>query len=128
MRSTRVDCVVVDCAVDWQHTLEPQGSLHYTPEHCLVNGGVPVSCWKKPCFKMVAKCIFQGALNLSTGFAATLELLRAGFEPGVGVQIWRQALYFAAFRDVVQGVFGGCLCGMCLRDDFIGLFWGCLCG
>ena len=22
-----------------------QGSLHYTPEHCLVNGGVPLFWW-----------------------------------------------------------------------------------
>ena len=34
-----------------------QGSLHYTPEHCLVNGGFPLFWWKKPCFKW-AKCIF----------------------------------------------------------------------
>ena len=34
-----------------------QGSLHYTPEHCLVNGGVPLFWWKKTCFKR-AKCIF----------------------------------------------------------------------
>ena len=36
-----------------------QGSLHYTPEHCLVNGGFPF-WWKKPCFEW-AKCIFSGA-------------------------------------------------------------------
>ena len=24
-----------------------QGSLAYTPEHCLVNGGVPLFFWKK---------------------------------------------------------------------------------
>ena len=28
-----------------------QGSLHYTPEHCLVNGGFPLFWWNKPCFK-----------------------------------------------------------------------------
>ena len=28
-----------------------QGSLHYTPEHCLVHGGFPLFWWKKPCFK-----------------------------------------------------------------------------
>ena len=28
-----------------------QGSLHYTPEHCLGNGGFPVLWWKTPCFK-----------------------------------------------------------------------------
>ena len=28
-----------------------EGSLHYTPEHCLANGGFPVFWWKKPCFK-----------------------------------------------------------------------------
>ena len=28
-----------------------QGSLHYTSEHCLVNGGFPVFWWKEPCFK-----------------------------------------------------------------------------
>ena len=33
-----------------------QGSLHCTPEHCLVNGGFPFFWWKKPCFKL-AKCI-----------------------------------------------------------------------
>ena len=33
-----------------------QGSLHYTPEHCPVNGGVPLCWWKKPCFKW-ARCI-----------------------------------------------------------------------
>ena len=32
-----------------------QGSLHYIPEHCLVNGGVLEFWWKKPCFKW-AKC------------------------------------------------------------------------
>ena len=42
--------------------LSPQGSLHYTPEHCLVNGGFPLFWWKKPCFKW-AKCIFSGALH-----------------------------------------------------------------
>ena len=26
-----------------------QGSLHYTPEHCLVNGGFPLFWWKKSC-------------------------------------------------------------------------------
>ena len=42
----------------WQNELEhEQGSLHYTPEHCLVNGGFPLFWWKKPCFKW-AKCIF----------------------------------------------------------------------
>ena len=39
-----------------QHKFK-QGSLHYTPEHCLVNGGFPVFWWKKPCFKW-AECIF----------------------------------------------------------------------
>ena len=34
-----------------------QGSLHYTPQHCLVNGAFPVFCWKKPCFEWT-KCIF----------------------------------------------------------------------
>ena len=34
-----------------------QKSLHYTPEHCLVNGGFPLFWWKKPCFKW-AICIF----------------------------------------------------------------------
>ena len=29
-----------------------QGSLHSTPEHCLVNGGFPLVWWKKPCFQM----------------------------------------------------------------------------
>ena len=33
-----------------------QGSLHSTPEHCLVNGGFPLFGWKKPCFNW-AKCI-----------------------------------------------------------------------
>ena len=33
-----------------QRTVQ-QGSLHYTPEHCLVNGGFPLFRWKKPCFK-----------------------------------------------------------------------------
>ena len=33
-----------------------QGSLHYTPEHCLVNGGFPLFWWKKPSFKW-ATCI-----------------------------------------------------------------------
>ena len=28
-----------------------QGSLQYTPEHCLVNGGFLLVWWKKPCFK-----------------------------------------------------------------------------
>ena len=33
-----------------------QGSLLYTPEHCLVNGGFPKCWWEKPCFNW-AKCI-----------------------------------------------------------------------
>ena len=37
--------------------LSKQGSLHYTPEHCLVDGGFPLRWWKKPCFKW-ARCIF----------------------------------------------------------------------
>ena len=36
---------------------EQQESLHYTPEHCLVNGGVPLFWWKKTRFKW-ATCIF----------------------------------------------------------------------
>ena len=28
-----------------------QGSLHFAPEHCLVNGGFPCIWWKKQCFK-----------------------------------------------------------------------------
>ena len=36
---------------------DERGSLHYTPEHCLVNGGFPLFWWKEPCFKW-AKCIF----------------------------------------------------------------------
>ena len=34
-----------------------QGSLHYTHEHCLANGGFLLSWWKKPCFNW-PKCIF----------------------------------------------------------------------
>ena len=34
-----------------QVAVAQQGSLHYTPEHCLVNGGFPLFCWKKTCFK-----------------------------------------------------------------------------
>ena len=44
-----------------EHTIYDQtgfsiykGSLHYTPEHCHVHGGVPLFCWKKPCFKCVS--------------------------------------------------------------------------
>ena len=43
-----------------------QGSLHYTPEHCLVDGGFPLFWWKKTCFNW-AKCIFQGALPKISG-------------------------------------------------------------
>ena len=32
-------------------TSNEQGSLHYTPEHCLVNCGVPLFWWKKPCLE-----------------------------------------------------------------------------
>ena len=35
---------------EWR-TLVQQGSLHYTPEHCLVNCGFPLFWWKKTCFK-----------------------------------------------------------------------------
>ena len=32
--------------------LQPeQGSLHFSPEHCRVNGGFPLFWWKTPCFK-----------------------------------------------------------------------------
>ena len=34
-------------AVHLRKPQRPQGSLHYTPEHCLVNGGFPLFCWKK---------------------------------------------------------------------------------
>ena len=49
-----------------------QGSLHYTPEHCLVNGGFRLFWWQKPCFKWLQNvsfkepcsnypfCLFQG--------------------------------------------------------------------
>ena len=29
-----------------------QGSLHYTPEHCLVNGGFPLFWWNKNMFQL----------------------------------------------------------------------------
>ena len=38
-----------------------RGSLHYTPEHCLVNGGVLYFGGKSHMFQMVAKCICSGA-------------------------------------------------------------------
>ena len=31
------------------------GSLHYTPEHCLVNGRFPLFWWKKPCLRSPAE-------------------------------------------------------------------------
>ena len=37
---------------------DKQGSLHHTPEHCLVNGGVPSFWYGKAMFQLVAKCIF----------------------------------------------------------------------
>ena len=44
-------------------TTTKHGSLHYTPEHCLVSGGFPVFWWKK---QHVSNCcnmeIFSGAL------------------------------------------------------------------
>ena len=33
--------------------------LHSTPEPCLVNGGVPVFWWKKPCFKWLHNVSFK---------------------------------------------------------------------
>ena len=45
-----------------QQVPQQQGSLDYTPERCLVNGGFPLFWWKRPCVKC-AKCIFLGALN-----------------------------------------------------------------
>ena len=40
------------CICDiWGVLLIRQGSLHYTPEHCLVIGGFSLFWWNKPCFK-----------------------------------------------------------------------------
>ena len=36
-----------------------QGSLHYTPEHCLAKGGFPVFRWKKACFKWATWISFK---------------------------------------------------------------------
>ena len=36
-----------------------QGSLHYAPEHCLVNGGFPLFWWKKPCFNWLQNVSFK---------------------------------------------------------------------
>ena len=33
--------------------------LHYTPEHCLVNGGFPAFWWRKPCFKRLQHVSFK---------------------------------------------------------------------
>ena len=41
--------------VCWWKKQVDQGSLLYTPEHCLVNGGFPLCWWKKHMFQMVAK-------------------------------------------------------------------------
>ena len=42
------------------------GSLHYTPEHCLVNGGFPLFWWQKPCFKC-ANVFFKEPCFLGLG-------------------------------------------------------------
>ena len=46
-----------------------QGSLPYTPEPCLVNGGVPLFWWKKPCFKW-AKISFLWSPAIGAGITA----------------------------------------------------------
>ena len=55
----RIRCLPLDLVVSQLKDISglSQGSLQYTPEHCLANGGFPVFWWKKPCFKW-AKCIF----------------------------------------------------------------------
>ena len=35
------------CLLNCGQVIPKQGSLHYTPEHCLVNDGFPLFWWKK---------------------------------------------------------------------------------
>ena len=51
-----------------QPSLLQQGSLHYTPEHCLVNGGFHLFWWEKQCFKWANVRIFSGALYNHNSF------------------------------------------------------------
>ena len=72
-----------------------QRSVHYTPEHCLVNGGCPVFWWKKP-FKW-AKGIFSGALFTCPGFGCDSVALS---RPHLGAQLitapWQGGRLFGA--------------------------------
>ena len=52
------------------------GSLHYTPEHCLANGGFPLFSWKKPCFKWLQNVSFNGPI-----YRPQLEALEAAKRP-----------------------------------------------
>ena len=47
------------CSCNMSRSCSQQGSLHYTPEHCLLNGGTPLYFGgKNNMFQMVAKRIF----------------------------------------------------------------------
>ena len=61
-----------------------QGSLHYTLEHCLVHGGVPLFWWKKPCsngqnvsFKEPCPCTPSSAKIVETAWTVPPYFLTA---------------------------------------------------
>ena len=65
-----------------------QGSLHYTPEHCLVNGEEAMFPFtlvlKKPCFQR-GRCSLEGALRMYTCTfpqASSASPARRGQRPG----------------------------------------------
>ena len=59
--------------------------IHYTPEHCLVNGGVPLFWWKRPCFKWAKWRSFKGPCTKPQTFqypkGAHRPPIRAGPSP-----------------------------------------------
>ena len=47
-----------------------QGPLHYTPEHCLINGGFPLLWWTKPCFKWANMYLLRSPDKVLTSLAS----------------------------------------------------------
>ena len=61
-----------------------QGSLHYTPEHCLVNGGLPLFWWKSHVFKEPA--------NLQLLFSTLSKILLVSGKSNKPWLVWTRVL------------------------------------
>ena len=64
--------------------------MHYTPGHCLVNGGVPLFWWKEPCFNWLQHVSFLRSPAVSTGLK---EASSCATSKGKGVIIEQVSLH-----------------------------------